>query len=131
MKLYIDSDFFSNYEEFLLYMNSKLASSTDESSIKNLDILSDVLRGGFGLYEENEKINIKWKNYHKSISDLGYEETTQYYLKILEKCHPSNKNEVKFLIQQSMDHEGKTLFYLILEVFFDAKNVSNIEFFTI
>jgi RNAse (barnase) inhibitor barstar len=33
---------------------------------RNLDALVDLLRGGFGVFDYNERIVIIWKNYHLS-----------------------------------------------------------------
>ncbi|MHC4060526.1 MAG: barstar family protein [Planctomycetota bacterium] len=38
---------------------------------RNLDALNDVLRGGFGVFEYEEDINLIWKNSRKSRRDLG------------------------------------------------------------
>ena len=38
----------------------------------NLDALNDLLRGGFGVFDD-EPIKIKWINYEKSKNDLGNE----------------------------------------------------------
>ena len=38
----------------------------------NLDAFNDILRGGFGVFDEGP-ILLKWKNYEKSKEDLGSE----------------------------------------------------------
>ena len=45
----------------------------------NLDALNDLLRGGFGVFDD-EPIKINWINYEKSKNDLGNE----MMLKIIE-----------------------------------------------
>ncbi|MEL7124560.1 MAG: hypothetical protein AAFO07_34320 [Bacteroidota bacterium] len=121
--IYIDSNEFSDFTGFLSYMATKLMLIDDENEpLSGLDALEDALEGGFGVFEENAKIIIKWKGFRKSMVDLGYQETVRYYNEIIKTCHPSNREEVNLLLECAKQHLGQTLFFMILEVFLDAEH---------
>ena len=57
---------------------------------RNLDAFNDLLRGGFGVYDYEESIQLIWSHSDKSRKDLGWAETVNYLTAKLITCHPSN-----------------------------------------
>ncbi|MEN0049709.1 MAG: hypothetical protein AAF806_21795, partial [Bacteroidota bacterium] len=98
-----------------------------EDSLTGLDALEDVLEGGFGVFDYESSILIKWENFRKSAKDFGYEATIQYYKDALETCHPSNRSAIKQKIAWAEEEEGFTLFHMILDVFIESR--ASIELF--
>lgn len=127
--IFIDGNKFSTFEQFLNYMSGMLLDSSYNHSLEGLDAFADVLEGGFGIYAESEEVKIKWKDAKKSKKDLGAEETVIYFNKILENCHPSNREEVKEQIIFTQTDDRYNLFYFILDILLDAKNVTSVELF--
>lgn len=64
-------DMLTFYDEIERVMTKDLTFSIG----RNLDALNDVLRGGFGVHED-EPILIQWINYQKSMSNLGENQMT-------------------------------------------------------
>jgi hypothetical protein len=94
--------------------------------VKNMDNfeiqLLDLLRGGFGVHEYGEPILLKWLNFNKSKQDLGYEASIKHYERMLETCHPTNKNHAKKLLEDAKHHIGATLMDIIIEIILDNDN---------
>jgi RNAse (barnase) inhibitor barstar len=65
----IDGNNFRNLNEFYAEIEKNLC--TDFKMGRNLDAFNDVLRGGFGVFEYEENIDLTWKNSEKSRKDLG------------------------------------------------------------
>jgi hypothetical protein len=83
---------------------------------RNLDAFNDMLRGGFGVHEYEEPIQLIWLHSDKSRKDLGWEETVKYLSAKLTTCHPSNVESVKKDFELAINHEGETLFEIILGI---------------
>ena len=109
----IDGNEFNNVDGFYEYVDKTF--SNGEEPCRNLDAFIDYLRGGFGKHKYNEPIKITWINSTKSKKYLGYEETTKILKKRLERCHPSNRENLKNKIELSERNEGKTFFDEIIE----------------
>jgi RNAse (barnase) inhibitor barstar len=71
--LTIDGENFSDLEGFYHEIDRVLTKDTDWKTGHNLDALNDLLRGGFGVFEYEEPIGLVWKNYAKSLQELGEE----------------------------------------------------------
>lgn len=127
--IFIDSSKFSTFKGFLDYMSGILLDGSYNGSLEGLDAFADALEGGFGLYSEGEEVKVKWKGVKKSKKDLGVEETLEYFNEILKDCHPTAKEEVKEQIMFVQTDDRYNLFYFILDIFLEAKNVTSIEFF--
>ncbi len=127
--IFIDGAKFSDFEGFMEYMQGVLLDNSYNHKLEGLDALADVLEGGFGVYGLKDEVRVKWKEYKKSKQDLGEVETYKYLSENLESCHPTNKEEVKEMIMFAQTDNRYTLFYFILDVFFEAKNVKTIELF--
>ncbi len=85
----------------------------------NLDGVNDFLRGGFNVYDYEEKVRVLWKNSAKSKIDLGKEETLKYLEHILKRCHSTNIEHVKKEIEAVKENRGLLLFDRILGLFAD------------
>ena len=75
----IDGSKFKNIREFYNEIDKVFTRNLKWKTGHNLDAFNDVLRGGFGVHN-NEAIKIKWINYEQSKKNLGNE----MILKIIE-----------------------------------------------
>lgn len=117
----IDGANFSNLLEFYDEIERTMTKDLNWRIGRNLDAFNDVLRGGFGVFED-ESINLIWKNAEKSKIDLGYDETTKYYKRMLIKCHPQNRMLVDDKLSQTSMGVGETLFDMILGIIRDDEH---------
>lgn len=110
----IDGNNFNNLEEFY----DEISKLFTDGCLwgRNLDAFSDILMGGFGVFDEPEEIKVKWINCAKSKIDLGYPETLVWLNKKIKTCHPSNINNVKQEISEAQQNKGQTLFDIIVEI---------------
>jgi RNAse (barnase) inhibitor barstar len=120
--LVIDGNNFSNLSTF--YDEVEKALTSNSVIGRNLDAFNDILRGGFGKFEYDEPIIIKWANSGKSRTDLSWDETIHYIESKLERCHPSNKESVKKELELSKKKEGLTIFDIILEIIAENDHVT-------
>ncbi|GGD91797.1 hypothetical protein GCM10011515_09330 [Tsuneonella deserti] len=81
---------------------------------KNLDAFNDILRGGFGTPEEG--FRLRWKHSEFSREKLGYPETVRQLEKRLERCHPSNRKNVRNALNRAQSGEGSTVFDWLVEI---------------
>lgn len=87
----IDGEHFSTLEEF--YEEFRRVVIPDVDWVDNLDAFDDVLYGGFGTPDEG--FVLRWKNHDVSRQRLGYPETVRQLEKRLERCHPTNREDVR------------------------------------
>ena len=118
----IDGNNFDDIEGFYCEVDKRLTKNLTWRAGHNLDAFNDLLRGGFGVHEYGEPILLKWLNFNKSKQDLGYEATIKHYERMLENCHPTNKNYVKKLLEDAKHHIGATLMDIIIEIILDNDN---------
>lgn len=114
---------FSNLSEFYNEVEKVLTKNLNWKMGRNLDAFSDVLEGGFGYFEDDELITIKWENSKKSKIDLGYQATIRYLKEKLERCHPTAKEKVKKELKLAQNNKGKTIFNEIIEIIRDHKHI--------
>lgn len=119
----IDGDCFSDYQGFTREFSKNVLSSKYTWN-GSLDALNDILRGGYGDIEEDDKVEITWKNSRKSIIDLGFEETINLLKDKYDTCHPVNKEFVLQEIQQAKNKLGPTIFDRIVELINEHENVN-------
>ena len=67
----IDGNNFSNIEGFYSEIDKLLTKDLGWKTGHNLNAFNDLLRGGFGIHEPGEELNITWINAAKSRKDLG------------------------------------------------------------
>lgn len=113
-KIIIDGTHFSTIDEFYDEIDKLLTKDLSWKTGHNLDAFHDLLRGGFGIHEEGEGIEFYWMHTKKSRQDFGYDATVLYWEKILQICHPTNREKIKLKIKAAQNHEGDTLFDLII-----------------
>ncbi len=90
---------------------------------RNLDVFNDVLRGGFGTFDYEESIKLIWRNSAKSKLDLSWAETIKYLESKLESCRPSNIESVKSDLESAKNHEGQTLFDILIEIINEHEHI--------
>lgn len=114
-KIIIDGTHFSSIDEFYSEIDKLLTKDLSWKTGHNMDAFHDLLRGGVGIHEVGESIDFYWIHANKSRQDFGYEATVLYWEKILQKCHPSNYEEVMKKIEEAKNKKGETLFDIIIE----------------
>ncbi len=119
----IDGNKFSDIETFYLEIDQLLTKDLDWEIGHNLDAFNDLLRGGFGVHEYEEQITIIWKNSLKSETNLGFEETINHYTNILQKCHPTSKNSIDKYIELAKQHQGETLFEILINIIREHEHI--------
>ncbi|WP_421754837.1 barstar family protein [Croceimicrobium sp.] len=112
----IDGNHFSSLDGFYDELEVKLTQGLNWKIGRNLDALNDLLRGGFGVFDYDEKILLTWINSKKSEKELGTEATLAYLKANLESCNPSMRTSVQAEIEMLEQGSAKTLFNLIVEV---------------
>ena len=68
----INGNKFSNQKGFYREVESKMTSGLNWKIGQNLDAFNDVLCGGFGIHEVDEKYILNWHRSEKSKSELKY-----------------------------------------------------------
>jgi RNAse (barnase) inhibitor barstar len=62
---------FDDLASFYDEIDNVLTKDLDWKTGHNLNALNDLLRGGFGVYEYDEPVDLKWIHFSKSKNDLG------------------------------------------------------------
>jgi RNAse (barnase) inhibitor barstar len=70
-EIIIDGNNFSTLSEFYDEVENKLTKGLNWKIGRNLDAFNDVLRGGFGVHDDDEPLIVRWVNADKSKKDLG------------------------------------------------------------
>ena len=87
----IDGKDFSNIEGFYSEIDKLLTKDLGWKTGHNLNAFNDLLRGGFGVHEPGEELNITWINAAKSRKDLG-KDLFDTIVKIILDCDDSGHN---------------------------------------
>jgi len=95
----INGNHFSSLNGFYDELEAKLTQGLNWKIGRNLDALNDLLRGGFGVFDYDEKIRLTWINSKKSEKELGAEATLAYLKANLESCNPSMRTSVQAEIE--------------------------------
>jgi RNAse (barnase) inhibitor barstar len=74
-EIVIDGSNFNTLAEFYDEIENKLTKGLEWRIGRNLDALNDVLTGGFGIHDYEERIILVWTNSEKSKNNLGQPET--------------------------------------------------------
>lgn len=122
-EIIIDGNNFSNMDEFYNEIENKFTKELEWRIGRNLDAFNDVLSGGFGVFECDEPVVIKWVNSNKSKEDLSYGLTISELKKILKKCHPSHIQSINRRIQDLELNRGDTLFDDIIDIIKSNKHI--------
>lgn len=114
--LLLDGNDFSNLLSFYSAVEKIFTKDLGWEIGRNLDAFNDVLRGGFGVHDYEETIQLIWLHSDKSRIDLGWEETLKYLARKLKTCHPLNVDAVKREMALVQGHAGQTLFDLLVGI---------------
>ena len=120
-KIIIDGNNFSNEEEFYNEIDKILTKNLTFKTGHNLDAFYDILKGGFGIHDYNEELEITWINASKSKIDLGYKETIKHWEKILKNCNHANKENINNKLKNAKKETGQTLFEIIIDIILDEE----------
>lgn len=112
----IDGNAFADLSGFYDEVERKLTRDLGWSLGRNLDAFNDILRGGFGVHEYNEELELVWLNSAVSERQLGNPETISYLEVKLRTCHPSNVPHVEQDLEEARSGRGDTLFKIIVEI---------------
>jgi membrane associated rhomboid family serine protease/RNAse (barnase) inhibitor barstar len=80
----IDGANFNDLESFYREVDRQFIKGITWKTGHNLDSFNDLLRGGFGVYDYHEPIELVWKNFEKSKNDLGME-TINTIVKVIDE----------------------------------------------
>ncbi len=89
----------------------------DDSSVRNMDALNDLLRGGTDGDPSSCALLIHWRNSAKSEKDLGWEETIRYYEAAMERVHPDNRGQIERKLIAAKAGKGLTLYEQLIALF--------------
>ena len=92
--------------------------------VGTLDGFNDILYGGFGVFENNEEIEIIWKESQKSKQDLGFELTKEFYENKIKQGKPFNVELNQQKLDELIDGNGQTLFEILIEIIESHKNIT-------
>ena len=112
-KIIIDGAKFSTLEEFYTEIDRLLTKDLTWRTGHNMDAFHDLLRGGFGVHEYGEGVDFVWVNSDKSRQDFGYEATVQYWERLAERCHPTNRERMLEKAKHARKCQGETLFDIL------------------
>jgi len=119
----IDGVKFHDVDGFYIEMDKVLTKELTWKTGHNLDAFNDLLRGGFGVHEYGEPIVIIWENATKSRVHFGYDATIKHYQRMLTRCHPTNVNNVSYLLEDAKQKKGETLFEIIIKIIQSHDNI--------
>jgi len=88
-----------------------------------LDALNDMLSGGYGLINGNEKIDLVWKDFDRNRQDLGLELTKKFYEDKLKSPNVYSADFVHRKLSELGNGTGQTYFEIILEIINDHPNI--------
>lgn len=113
---------FSSLEGFYEEASNVLMKNTDWK-IGTLDGFDDILYGGFGVFENNEPIEIVWKESQKSAEDLGIKATREFYENKIRQGKPFNTKLLQQKLDDLMEGKGQTLFEILVEIIQSHANI--------
>ena len=117
----IDGDKFIDIKGFCSEAHKKLCPTIPFNG--NLDAFNDILRGGFGIHDYEEPMNIIWKNSAKSRDVLGYKTTAKFRESWLSQVHPLNIESAKKSIEDAKQGRGDTLFEQYVNIIREHKHI--------
>ena len=119
----INGDNFSDLESFYDEIDQIFTKDLDWQTGHNLDAFNDLLRGGFGVYEYEEPINLIWRNISKSKTDLGKDLTKKWYEQKIVANKGENQKFFKDKLTELNENNGQTLFDIINEIISEHKHI--------
>ncbi len=92
--------------------------------VGTLDGFDDILYGGFGIFENNEEIEMIWKLSGKSKEDLGLMATQEFYENKIRQGKPFNTELIQQKLNELLAGRGQTLFEILVEIIQSHKNIT-------
>lgn len=112
---------FSSLEGFYEEVSQVLMKGTDWK-VGTLDGFDDILYGGFGVFENKEEIEIRWKESQKSKEDLGFKATREFYE--IQQGKPFNIQLIQQKLNELTAGKGQTLFEILVEIIESHNNIT-------
>lgn len=119
----INGSHFSDLTGFYEEVSGVLMKDVDWE-VGTLDGFDDILYGGFGVFENNEKIKLIWKESEKSKDDLGIYATRDFYERKIKQGKPFNVELIQQKLDQLVSGKGQTLFEILIEIIESHKNIT-------
>jgi len=119
----INGSHFSDLAGFYEEVSEVLMKDADWK-VGTLDGFDDMLYGGFGMFENNEDIEIIWKDSDKSKKDLGFELTKGFYEHKIRQGKPFNIDLAQEKLDGLIAGTGQTLFEILVEIIESHKNIT-------
>ncbi len=114
--LLLDANRFSTLASFYQEVENTCTKNLGWSIGRNLDAFNDVLRGGFGVHDYEEPVQLIWLYSDKSRKDLGWAETVNHFKTKLATGPPSTVASAQRELALAESHTGKTLFEIIVDI---------------
>lgn len=119
----INGGHFSSLAEFYEEVSDVLMKDTDWK-VGTLDGFDDILYGGFCVFDNNEEVEIVWKESQKSKEDLGFKATQEFYENKIRQGKPFNRELIQQKLNDLMKGKGQTLFDVLIEIIQSHSNIS-------
>lgn len=119
----INGGHFSDLSGFYQEVSSILMKDADWK-VGNLDGFNDLLYGGFGVFENQDEIELIWKEAEKSKNDLGFEATLEFYENKIKQGKPFNVELMKQKRDELITGNGQTLFDILIEIIESHHNIT-------
>lgn len=114
---------FSSLNGFYEEVSRVLMKDTDWK-VGTLDGFDDILYGGFGVFENQEEVEIVWKESQKSKEDLGLIATQEFYENKIRQGKPFNVELAQQKLNDLIDGKGQTLFDILIEIIESHTNIT-------
>lgn len=119
----IDGSRFSDLPGF--YDEASLVFMKDTDwKVGTLDGFDDILYGGFGVFENEDQVEIIWKKSQKSREDLGPEATRIFYENKIKQGRPFNIELIQQKLDELLSGNGQTLIEILIEIIQSHKNIT-------
>lgn len=119
----INGGHFSNLAGFYDEVSSVLMKDADWK-VGTLDGFDDILYGGFGVFENDEEIEMIWKESQKSEKDLGFDATRSFYENKISQGKPFNIDLIQHKLDELVSGKGQTLFDILVEIIESHQNIT-------
>lgn len=103
---------------------SRLMMKDTDWKVGTLDGFDDILYGGFGVFENDEEIDMVWEESEKSQEDLGDRATRAFYQNKITQGKPFNIELMKQKLNDLNTGKGQTLFDILVEIIRSHHNIT-------
>ena len=123
-RLIIEGSRIHDIPSFYDEINRVFMAAEDWKLGPGLDAFNDLLYGGFGAIDNNEPVQLSWKDIEISKAALGYETTKRYYEEKLLPGSPFNKEYFREKLEELKQEKGQTYFDILMEIIADHPNIT-------